>query len=77
MASRPVWHAVLAVDIGVVRRRDLHRINREGVFVAARNGRVAVETAGDTLALETTFAQEIAFAERIRACEARERVAAV
>jgi len=76
-ASRAVRHAVLAVDISVLAGRNVVSVNRHGVIVMARDGRLVIEATRDALVLETTLAQDITLIRRIGALEARELVAAV
>ena len=77
VASRAVGHAILAVNIGIMGGRDLHGIDGHVVFPIARHGWAVIKVSGDALVLETTLVQEITLAERVRAAEARELVAAI
>jgi hypothetical protein len=63
VASRAVRHAVLAFDVRIVRRRNLHLVNGHAVVVVAGHGRMAVQITSDTFALESAFAEEITPAE--------------
>lgn len=78
MTGGSVRHAVLAIDVGIVSGRDLHLIDGHPLVVIARHRWITVEGSSDALLLESTFAQEIAFAEStIAALEARELVGTI
>ncbi len=77
--SRTIRHAVLAVDIRILRRRDLNLIDGHALIIVTGNRRTAVEITSDALALEPALAQKITLAEPgvVAACEARERIGAI
>ena len=76
-ARRAVWHAVLAIDVGIRARADLHLIDRHGITAAAGHGRMIIETSRDALVLEGTLGKSIALAEGVGAGESREVITAI
>ena len=72
-----VRHAVLAVNVDIVRRQDLHLIDRKAIPVAGKDRGMLVQAASDAFGLETTLAQDVSFSERIRAQEAGKRVGTI
>lgn len=76
-AGRAVGHPVFAVDVGVLRRGDLHLVDGHGVVVRAGHRWGIVEVTGDALALEAAFAHDITLVGGVAAAESREVVAAV
>ena len=53
LASRTVRHAVMALDVGVTVRGDLHLIDGHGVAAVARDGWAVLDVGLDAFALET------------------------
>lgn len=77
-ASRPIRHAVLAVDILVMIGRDVYCVDREVVSAAARHRWGIIQVASNALALNATLRKNISLAARtILAGPATERVAAI